>query len=186
MIANTRTKKGTAFRFGSSQVRGCIAGGLASGTVYMTYEHVPERLHIKTDAEVSEGNKMYLNTTTSKECFIHSFVESNVKIMSFENSDTAGQNRIYCGGNLVIDMSGTVLNVRQNTSIAAGVTLSGELNDTSDKTKKYDVKDADYDFIEIVKSIKPKTFRLNDEKDIGITKNHIGFIADDILPVIPK
>ena len=26
--------------------RGCISGGLASGTVYMTYEHVPERLHI--------------------------------------------------------------------------------------------------------------------------------------------
>ena len=166
--------------------RGCISGGLASGTVYMTYEHVPERLHIKTDAEVSEGKKMYLNTTNTKECFIHSFVESNVKILSLENSDTAGQNRIYCGGNLVIDMSGTVLNLRQNTTVVAGATLSGELNDTSDKTKKYDIKDADYDFTEIVKSIKPKTFKLNDENDIGITKNHIGFIADEIESVIPK
>ena len=27
---------------------------------------------------------------------------------------------------------------------------------------------------------------MNDEKEIGITKNHIGFVADDILPVIPK
>ena len=106
--------------------------------------------------------------------------------MSLENSDTAGQNRIYCGGNLVIDMWGTVLNLRQNTTVVAGATLSGELNDTSDKTKKYDIKDADYDFTEIVKSIKPKTFKLNDEKDIGITKNHIGFIADEIESVIPK
>jgi hypothetical protein len=83
-------------------------------------------------------------------------------------------------------MSGTVLNLRQNTTVVAGATLSGELNDTSDKTKKYDIKDADYDFTEIVKSIKPKTFKLNDENDIGITKNHIGFIADEIESVIPK
>ena len=120
--------------------RGCISGGLVSGTVYMTYEHVPERLHIKTDAEVSEGKKLYLNTTGSKECFIHSLVESSVKILLLENSDIAGQNRIYCGGNLVIDMSGTVSNLRQNTTVVAGATLSGELNDTSDKTKTYDIK----------------------------------------------
>ena len=75
--------------------RGCISAGLASGTVYMTYKHIPERLHSKTDAEVSEGKKLYLNTTTSKECYIHSFVESNVKIMSLVNSDTSDQNRIY-------------------------------------------------------------------------------------------
>ena len=70
--------------------RGCISAGLASGTVYMTYEHIPERLHIKTDAEVSEGKKLYFNTTTSKECYIQSFVESNVKIISLVNSDTSG------------------------------------------------------------------------------------------------
>ena len=166
--------------------RGCISAGLASGTVYMTYEHIPERLRSKTDAEVSEGNKLYLNTTTSKECYIHSFVESNVKIMSLVNSATSGQNRIYCGGNLVIDMSGTVLNLRQNTSVVAGVSLAGGLVDTSDKTKKYDIEDAEYNFTEIVKQIKPKTFKLNDEKEIGITKNHVGFVADEIEGVLPK
>ena len=139
--------------------RGCISGGLASGTVYMTYEHIPERLHIKTDAEVSEGKKLYLTTTGTKECFIHSFVESNVRILSLENNDTSGQNRIYCGGNLVIDMSGTVLNLRQNTTVVAGVSLTGEVNDTSDLRKKYDIKDAEYDFTEIVKSIKPKNLK---------------------------
>ena len=69
VFANTFAK-GTAES--DTVFRGCIAGGLASGTVYMTYEHVPERLHIKTDAEVSEGKKFYLATTGTKECFIHS------------------------------------------------------------------------------------------------------------------
>ena len=124
----------------------------------MTYEHIPERLHIKTDAEVSEGKKLYLTTTGTKECFIHSFVESNVWILSLENNDTSGQNRIYCGGNLVIDMSGTVLNLRQNATVVAGVSLTGEVNDTSDLRKKYDIKDAEYDFTEIVKSKKAKNF----------------------------
>ena len=96
MFANTFANR-TAAR--DTDFRGCIAGGLTSGTVYMTYEHVPERLHIKTDAEVSEGKKFYLTTTGSKECSIHSFVESNVRILSLENNDTSGQNRIYCGGN---------------------------------------------------------------------------------------
>ena len=165
--------------------RGCIAGGLASGTVYMTYEHIPERLHIKTDAEVSEGKKLYLTTTGSKECFIHSFVESNVRILSLENSDTSGQNRIYCGGNLVIDMSGSVLNLRQNTSVVAGATLTGELVDTSSEKVKYDIKDADYDFTTMVKSINPKTFKMKAEKEKGIIKKHIGFVVEEVQANIP-
>ena len=83
-------------------------------------------------------------------------------------------------------MSGTVLHLRQNTTIVAGVSLSGEVNDASDLRKKYDIKSIEHNFTDIVKQIEPKTFKLNDEKEIGITKNHIGFIADDILPVIPK
>ena len=163
-VANRTAESDTDFR-------GCISGGLASETVYMTYEHVPERLHIKTDAEVSEGKKLYLSTTGTKECFIHSFVESNVRILSFENNDTSGQNRIYCGGNLVIDVSGTVLNLRQNTTVVAGVSLTGELTDTSDLRKKYDIKHVEHNFTDIVKQLEPKTFKLNDEKEIGITKN---------------
>ena len=183
MFANTFANRTAE---SDTDFRGCISGGLASGTVYMTYEHVPERLHIKTDAEVSEGKKLYLTTTGTKECFIHSFVESNVRILSLENNDTSGQNRIYCGGNLVIDMSGTVLNLRQNTTVVAGVSLTGELTDTSDLRKKYDIKNVEHNFTDIVKQIEPKTFKLNDEKEIGITKKHIGFIADEIETVIPK
>ena len=64
----------------------------------MLYEHIPENVHFYTDVEVDEGKKLYLNKTGAKECFVHSFVESNVKILSLENNDVSGQNRIYCGG----------------------------------------------------------------------------------------
>ena len=154
----------------NTEFRGAISGGSGWGKFYLLYEHIDENLHLYTDVEVDEGKELYLNKTTSKECYIHSFVESNVKILSLENSDTSGQNRIYCGGNLVIDMSGTVLNLRQNTSVVAGVTLTGELTDTSGMTKKYDIKDTDYNFTEMVKQIKPKTFKLNGEKEIGRIK----------------
>ena len=86
---------------------------------------------------------------------------------------------VYCGGNLVIDMSGTVLNLRQNTTVVAGATLSGELVDTSDKKKKYDIKAVEHNMTDIVKAIEPKTFKMIDENEIGITKKHIGFVADD-------
>ena len=105
--------------------------------------------------------------------------------MSLENSDTAGQNRIYCGGNLVIDMSGTVLNLRQNTTVVAGATLTGELVDTSSEKVKYDIKDADYDFTTMVKSINPKTFKMKAEKENGIIKKHIGFIVEEVQANIP-
>ena len=72
---------------------------------------------------------------------MESFTESNVEILALTSkNDTSGQNRSTCRGNLVIDVSGTVPNLRQNATVIAGKTLSGELNDTSDITKKYDVK----------------------------------------------
>ena len=83
-------------------------------------------------------------------------------------------------------MSGTVLNLRQNTTVVAGATLSGELVDTSDKKKKYDIKAVEHNMTDIVKAIEPKTFKMIDEKEIGITKNHIGFVADDLINEIPS
>ena len=57
--------------------------------------------------------------------------------------------------------------------------------DTSDFTKKYDIKSIEHNFTDIVKQIEPKTFKIKDEKEIGITKNHLGFIADEIMEAIP-
>ena len=106
--------------------------------------------------------------------------------MSLENNDVSGQNRIYCGGNLIIDMSGTVLNLRQNTTVIAGTTLTGELVDTSDEKLKYDINNIDKNFSNIVKNIKPKTFKMVEEKAKNIVKNHIGFIAKDVAEYMPK
>ena len=36
-----------------------------------------------------------------------------------------------------------------------------------------------------MKQIEPKTFKMDEEKEIGITRNHIAFIADEIKEVIP-
>jgi len=59
------------------------------------------------------------------------------------------------------------------------------LVDTSDKTKKYDIKSIEHNFTDIMKQIEPKTFKMEEEKELGISKNHIGFIADEIKEVIP-
>ena len=58
--------------------------------------------------------------------------------------------------------------------------------DTSSEKVKYDIKEADYDFTSIVKNIKPHTFKLNKEKEIGIYKNHIGLIAENVEENMPS
>ena len=73
-----------------------------------------------------------------------------------------------------------------NIELNAGITLVSEVTDTSDKVKKYDIKDIETNFTNIIKSIEPKTFKMKDEKDKGINRNHIGFVADEIVDVIPN
>ena len=74
----------------------------------------------------------------------------------------------------------------RNGQVELNVDLVGEVIDTSDKTKKYDIKNIDTNFTDIIKSIEPKTFKMIDEKEKGINKNHIGFVADDLVDVIPN
>ena len=83
-------------------------------------------------------------------------------------------------------MSWNNINIQRNTTVSAGYSITGELVDTSDFTKKYDIKSIERNMTDIVKAIEPKTFKMKDEKDIGITKNHLGFIADEIMGVIPS
>ena len=51
---------------------------------------------------------------------------------------------------------------------------------------KYDIEEADFNFTKMVNSIKPHTFRMKEEKEMGITKTHIGFIAEDVGENIPE
>ena len=114
------------------------------------------------------------------------FVENNVEILALENNDVAGQNRVRCGGNTIMDMSGTVLNLHRNTTVVAGKNLTGELVDTSAEKLKYDINNIDKNFSNIVKNIKAKKFKLVEEKAQNIIKNHIRFIAKDVAEYIPN
>ena len=58
--------------------------------------------------------------------------------------------------------------------------------DTSSEKVKYDIKEAEYDFTSIVKNIKPTNFKMNAEKEKAMSKNHIGFIAENVEEYIPK
>ena len=51
---------------------------------------------------------------------------------------------------------------------------------------KYDIEEADFNFTKIVNSIKPHTFKMKEEKEMGITKTHIGFIAEEVEENIPE
>ena len=51
-------------------------------------------------------------------------------------------------------------------------------------TLKYDVRTIEHNFTDIVKQVEPKTFKMEEEKEVGITKTHIGFIANEIEEAI--
>ena len=51
---------------------------------------------------------------------------------------------------------------------------------------KYDIEEAKFNFTKMVNSIKPHTFKMKEEKEMGITKTHIGFIAEDVGENIPE
>ena len=167
--------------------RGAISGGLASGTIYMTYEHVAQNLHVKTDMELDQDKRLYLSKTSGQEHYFESKNVSGANHVYISNEDPNGDIRLWTKR----DNAGTpTLTVAMfitptKVSVPAPYTLEGDLVDTSDKTKKYDIKSIEHNFTEIVKQIEPKTFKMNDEKEIGITKNHLGFIANEIEEVIP-
>ena len=130
--------------------------------------------------------KLEFHQVASKEVFIDNFVESTVEVLQLRNNDTTGQIRYVVGGNTIIDMSTSAFNIKTDAFVEAGSVLEGELTDTSDKKKEYDIKTIEHNFSDIVKPLEPKTFKLNDEKEKGIVRNHIGLVADDLVDVIPK
>ena len=133
---------------------------------------------------------MYFHKNPVDDVYIGGVLENGSNMLEFVNRDSIGQIRfrLWDGSALTttLSMSWNNINIQKNTTVASGYNITGELVDTSDLTKKYDIKDVDDNFIDIVKNIKPKTFKMKDEKDIGISKNHLGFIADDLVSVILK
>ena len=122
---------------------------------------------------------LYIHKETSKSSWISSTNTAGVNHTSIINQDPNGDVRIFADGGVRLFVTPS------KVSVPPPYTLEGDLVDTSDLTKKYDIKSIEHNFTDIVKQVEPKTFKMEEEKELGITKNHIGCIADEIMNVIP-
>ena len=122
---------------------------------------------------------MYFHNETGKSSSIYSDNVAGVNHLKIYSEDPNGDIRLYANGGIRLFITNT------KVSVPAPHTLEGDLVDTSDFIKKYDIKSVEYNFTDIVKRIEPKTFKMKDEQEIGLTKNHLGFIADEIMEAIP-
>ena len=155
----------------------------------MRYKRADEVVNFSKDIHLNQSQKMYFHKATDDDVYIGGIVENGSNMLEFVNRDSIGQIRFKLWDGLALattlSMSWNNINIQRNTTVSAGYSITGELVDTSDFTKKYDIKSVEHNMTDIVKAIEPKTFKMKDEKEIGITKNPLGFVADEIESVIP-
>ena len=165
----------------NTEFRGAISGGSGWGKIYMLYEHIPENLRFYTDLHLTQPQKMYLHKETGKSSYMYSENVASVNHLRIFSEDPNGDIRFTAGGGNV-----RMFITPTKVSVPAPYTLEGDLADTSQKDMKYDIEEADFNFTKIVNSIKPHTFKMKEEKEVGITKTHIGFIAEEVEENIPE
>ena len=147
---------------------------------FMRYRKADEDAMFSKDAYVIQDKRLYFHKGTNVNSYISSANASGVNHTALANEDPNGELRFITNGSFKMF-------IRANDmTLGAGVIFSGDFNDISSEKVKYDIKDADYDFTSIVKNIKPQTFRLKKEKEIGMNKNHIGLIAENVEENMPK
>ena len=146
---------------------------------YMRYRKADEDVNFSKDVYINQGRKLYIHKETGKDSYIFNENTAGVNHFKFINEDPNGDIRFYANNSIRLFVTPS------KVSVPAPYTLEGDLVDTSDFTKKIDIKSIEHNFTDIVKQIEPKTFKMEDEKEIGITKNHLGFIADEIMEAIP-
>ena len=146
---------------------------------YMRYRKADEDVNFSKDIYVNQDKKAYFHKETGKNSYIFNENTAGVNHFKLINEDPNGDIRFYANNSIRFFITPS------KVSVPAPYTLEGDLVDTSDFTKKYDIKSIEHSFTDIVKQIEPKTFKMEDEKEIGITKNHLGFIADEIMEAIP-
>ena len=146
---------------------------------YMRYRKADEDVNFSEDIYVNQDKRAYFHKETGKNSYIFNENTAGVNHFKFINEDPNGDIRFYANNSIRLFVTPS------KVSVPAPYTLEGDSVDTSDFTKKYDIKSIEHNFTDIVKQIEPKTFKMKEEKEIGITKNHFGFIADDLMNVIP-
>ena len=147
---------------------------------YMRYRKADEDVIFSKDAYVNQDKRAYFHKETGKNSYIFNENTAGVNHFKLINEDPNGDIRFYANNSIRLFVTPS------KVSVPAPYTLEGDLVDTSQKDMKYDIEEADFNFTKIVNSIKPHTFKMKEEKEMGITKSHIGFIAEEVEENIPE
>ena len=147
---------------------------------YMRYRKADEDVNFSKDIYVNQDKRAYFHKETGKNSYIFNENTAGVNHFKLYNEDPNGDIRFYANGSVRLFVTPS------KVSVPAPYTLEGDLVDTSQKDMKYDIEEADFNFTKMVNSIKPHTFKMKEEKEMGITKTHIGFIAEDVGENIPE
>ena len=147
---------------------------------YMRYRKADQDVNCSKDIYVNQDKKAYFHRETGKNSYIFNENTAGVNHFKLYNEDPNGDIRFYANGSIRLFITPS------KVSVLAPYTLEGDLVDTSQKDLKYDIEEAKFNFTKIVNSIKPHTFKMKEEKEMGISKSHIGFIAEDAKQVLPE
>ena len=148
-------------------------------TEFMRLRKDEEDVMLSKDEYIIQDKRLYFHKGSSVNSYITSTNIAGANHTNFYNEDPNGDLRFYANGGIRMYITPS------KVSVPPSYILEGNLVDTSDKSKKYGIKSIEQNFTDIVRQIEPKTFKMEEEKELGITKNHIGFIADEISEVIP-
>ena len=147
---------------------------------YMRYRKADEDVFFSKYIYVNQDKRAYFHKETGKNSYIFNENTAGVNHFKLYNEDPNGDIRFYANGSVRLFVTPS------KVSVPAPYTLEGDLVGTSQKDMKYDIEEADFNFTKMVNSIKPHTFKMKEEKEMGITKTHIGFIAEDVGENIPE
>ena len=147
---------------------------------YMGYRKADEDVNFSKDIYVNQDKRAYFHKETGKNSYIFNENTAGVNHFKLYNEDPNGDIRFYANGSVRLFVTPS------KVSVPAPYTLEGDLVDTSQRDMNYDIEEADFNFTKMVNSIKPHTFKMKEEKEMGITKTHIGFIAEDVGENIPE
>ena len=147
---------------------------------FLRYRKANEYVNFSKDIYVNQDKKAYFHKETGKNNYIFNEHIAGVNHFKLINEDPNGDLRFYANNGVRLFVTPS------KVSVPAPYTLEGDLVDTSQKDMKYDIEETDFNFTKIVNSIKPHTFKMKEEKEMGITKSHIGFIAEEVEEHIPE
>ena len=147
---------------------------------YMRYRKADEDVNFSKDVYINQDKRAYFHRETGKSSYVYSGNTAGVNHLKILNEDPNGDIRFYANSGIRLFITPS------KVSVPAPYTLEGDLVDTSQKDMKYDIEEANFNFTKIVNSIKPHTFKIKEEKEMGMTKTHIGFIAEEVEENIPE